>query len=100
MTERVGRIAANRHSLEIGQDLLEQSKRRRHACWRNLLTPLDVINQHPENARAMFSFGGSLVGLSDKGVSGLAAALANAHAFTQELVDRLRNGNRSVSEAA
>jgi xanthine dehydrogenase YagR molybdenum-binding subunit len=29
MTERVCRIAANRHSLEIGQDLLEQSKRRR-----------------------------------------------------------------------
>jgi hypothetical protein len=48
----------------------------------------------------MFSFGGSLAGLTDKGVSGLAAALANAHAFTQELVDRLRNGNKSVSEAA
>src|SRR5271166_3666971 len=38
----------------------------------------------------MFSFGGSLAGLTDKGVSGLSAALANAHAFTQELVDRLR----------
>ena len=48
----------------------------------------------------MFSFGGSLAGLTDKGVSGLPAALANAHAFTQELVDRLRNGNKSVSEAA
>ena len=48
----------------------------------------------------MFSFGGSLAGLTGKGVSGLAAAQANAHAFTQELVDRLRNGNKSVSEAA
>ena len=48
----------------------------------------------------MFSFGGSLAGLTDKGVSGLAAALANAHAFTQELVDRLRNGGKSVNEAA
>ena len=35
-----------------------------------------------------------------QGVSGLEAALANAHAFTQESVDRLRNGNKSVSEAA
>jgi chromosome partitioning protein len=53
-----------------------------------------------EAFRAMFSFGGSLAGLANKGVSGLPAALANAHAFTQELVDRLRNGNKSVSEAA
>ena len=49
---------------------------------------------------AMFSFGGSLAGLAGRGVSGLPAALANAHAFTQELVDRLRNGAKSVSEAA
>ncbi len=48
----------------------------------------------------MFSFGGSLTGLAGKGVSGLPAALANAHAFTQELVDRLRSGGKSVSEAA
>lgn len=47
----------------------------------------------------MFSFGGSLAGLKDKRVGGLPAAPANAHAFTQELVNRLRNGNRSVSEA-
>ncbi len=53
-----------------------------------------------EAFRAMFSFGGSLAGLAGKGVSGLPAALANAHAFTQELVDRLRNGVKSVSEAA
>jgi chromosome partitioning protein len=53
-----------------------------------------------EAFRAMFSFGGSLAGLTGKGVSGLAAALTNAHAFTQELIDRLRNGNQSVSEAA
>ena len=49
--------------------------------------------------RDMFSFGGSLAGLKDKRVGGLPAAPANAHAFTQELVNQLRNGNRSVSEA-
>jgi chromosome partitioning protein len=53
-----------------------------------------------EAFRAMFSFGGSLAGLAGRGVSGLPAALANAHAFTQELVDRLRNGGKSVREAA
>jgi hypothetical protein len=53
-----------------------------------------------EAFRAMFSFGGSLAGLAGKGVSGLPAALANARAFTQELVDTLRNGVKSVSEAA
>ena len=53
-----------------------------------------------EAFRAMFSFGGSLAGLAGKGVRGLAAALANAHAFTQELIDRLRNSVKSVSEAA
>jgi chromosome partitioning protein len=53
-----------------------------------------------EAFRAMFSFGGSLAGLTGRGVSGLPAAVANAHAFTQELVDRLRNGNQSASEAA
>jgi pimeloyl-ACP methyl ester carboxylesterase len=53
-----------------------------------------------EAYRAMFSFGGSLAGLKDKSVGGLPAALANAHAFTQELVHRLRNGNKSVNEAA
>src|SRR5271154_3054875 len=54
MPNRVIWIAANRHSLEIGQDLLEQSKRRRHACWGNLLTPLNMINQHPENAAILY----------------------------------------------
>src|ERR1700722_17608101 len=54
MTERVCRIAADRNSLQIRQDLLEQPKRRRHACWGNFLTPLDVINQHPENAAILY----------------------------------------------
>jgi hypothetical protein len=53
-----------------------------------------------EAFRVMFSFGGSLAGLAGKGMSGLMAALANAHAFAQELVDRLRNGVESASEAA
>jgi len=49
-----------------------------------------------EAYRAMFSYGGTLSALKDKGVSNLSAALNNALEFTSELVERLRNGNKSV----
>jgi chromosome partitioning protein len=49
-----------------------------------------------EAFRAMFSYGGTLPALKDKGVSNLNAALNNALEFTSELVERLRNGNKSV----
>jgi chromosome partitioning protein len=49
-----------------------------------------------EAFRAMFSYGGTLSALKDKGVSNLSAALNNALEFTSELVERIRNGNKSV----
>jgi len=49
-----------------------------------------------EAFRAMFSYGGTLSDLKTKGVSNLNAALSNALEFTAELVERLRNGNKSV----
>ena len=49
-----------------------------------------------EAFRAIFSFGGSLSSLKDKGMSNLPTALANALEFTGEVVERLRNGNQSV----
>ena len=49
-----------------------------------------------EAFRAMFSYGGTISALKDKGVSNLSAALNNALEFTSELVERLRNGNKSV----
>jgi chromosome partitioning protein len=49
-----------------------------------------------EAFRAMFSYGGTISGLKNKGVSNLTAALNNALEFTSELVERLRNGNKSV----
>ena len=51
-----------------------------------------------EAYRAMFSYGGTLSALKDKGVSNLSAALNNALEFTSELVERLRNGNKSVEK--
>ncbi|SDR63389.1 chromosome partitioning protein [Rhizobiales bacterium GAS113] len=45
-----------------------------------------------EAYRAMFSFGGPLASLSDKGVSNLEAALNNARVFTAEVVERLKAG--------
>src|SRR5271154_1563165 len=68
MTERVCRIAADRNSLQIRQDLLEQSKRRRHACWGNFLTPFDMINQHPENAAILY-FSPVLLGHAETGLA-------------------------------
>jgi len=54
-----------------------------------------------EAFRAIFSFGGSLRTLADKGVGNLLAARSNALEFTGEVVDRLRNGNKSsVKEVA
>ena len=49
-----------------------------------------------EAFRAIFSYGGTLADLKDKGVSNLAAALSNALEFTSELIERIRNGNKSV----
>ena len=49
-----------------------------------------------EAYRAMLSFGGTVAGLAGKGVSGLAAAVANANAFVDELLARLSNGNKPI----
>ena len=49
-----------------------------------------------EAFRAMFSYGGTLASLKDKGVSNLNAALGNALELTVELIERLRNGNKTV----
>jgi chromosome partitioning protein len=51
-----------------------------------------------EAYRAIFSYGGSVAGLKDKGVSNVAAALSNALDFTAELIERLRNGNKTVEK--
>jgi chromosome partitioning protein len=50
-----------------------------------------------EPFRALFSFGGSLSSLQDKGMSNLPAALTNAREFTVEVIERLRNGNQPVA---
>jgi len=51
-----------------------------------------------EPFRALFSFGGSLSSLHDKGMSNLPAALTNAREFTVEVIERLRNGNQPVAD--
>jgi chromosome partitioning protein len=45
-----------------------------------------------EAYKAMFSYGGPLEGLRDKGVSNLEAALNNARVFTAEVVELLKAG--------
>jgi chromosome partitioning protein len=51
-----------------------------------------------EAFRAMFSYGGTLPALKDKGVSNLTAAVDNAHALTAELVERLRTNKKEAAQ--
>ncbi len=81
-----------------------QPKTQRHIEERFNELAVPVMNARlydREAFRAIFSFGGSLISLKDKGMSNLPAAMANALEFTSEVVERLRNGNRSpVQEVA
>lgn len=53
-----------------------------------------------EAFRALFSYGGTIQGLEDKGVSNLAAALLNARAFTAEVIDLLRRHKSAPEKPA
>jgi chromosome partitioning protein len=62
-----------------------------------LEVPLFATKLYDREAfRALFSYGGTLAALKDKGVSNLNAALGNALELTVELIERLRNGNKTV----
>jgi chromosome partitioning protein len=70
-----------------------QPKTQRHIEERfgELSVPVFATRLYDREAfRAIFSFGGSLSALADKGVGNLAAAKANALQFASELIERLR----------
>lgn len=50
-----------------------------------------------EAFRAIFSFGGSVAGLADKGVSNLSAAMRNANDFGAEIVEKLRGQKQEAA---
>ena len=81
-----------------------QPKTQRHIEERFVELAVPVLETRlfdREAFRAIFSFGGSLRTLADKGVGNLQAARSNALEFTGEVVDRLRNRNKSsVKEVA
>ena len=52
-----------------------------------------------EAFRAIFSYGGTLQGLADKGVSNLSAAINNAAEFAGEVVQILRDARTQASKA-
>lgn len=52
-----------------------------------------------EAFRAIFSFGGTLSGLAEKGVGGLPTAIANARDYAAEVVERLRGGEKGRAVA-
>ena len=70
-----------------------QPRTQRHIEQRfgELGVPMFAVRLYDREAfRALFSFGGSLATLADKGVGNLAAARANAREFASEVVERLR----------
>jgi chromosome partitioning protein len=77
-----------------------QPKTQRHIedRFRELKVPvLDTRLYDREAFRAIFSFGGSVAGLADKGVSNLKAAIGNADEFAAEVVETLRAGKREAA---
>jgi len=76
-----------------------QPKTQRHIEERFLELSVPIMDTRlydREPFRAIFSFGGSVSSLADKGMSNLPAALSNARAFAAEVVERLRNGNKRL----
>jgi chromosome partitioning protein len=77
--------------------ILPKTQRFIEERFKELGVPVFATKLYDREAfRALFSYGGTLAALKDKGVSNLNAALNNALEFTSELVERLRNGNKSV----
>jgi chromosome partitioning protein len=77
-----------------------QPKTQRHIeeRFRELGVPVLETRLYDREAfRAIFSFGGSVAGLADKGVSNLTAAIGNADAFAGEIVTTLRAGKREAA---
>jgi chromosome partitioning protein len=77
-----------------------QPKTQRHieARFRELAVPILNTRLYDREAfRAIFSFGGSVAGLADKGVSNLKAAIGNADAFAAEIIETLRAGKREAA---
>ena len=83
-----------------------QPKTQRHIedRFRELAVPVLETRLYDREAfRAIFSFGGSVAGLADKGVSNLTAAIANADAFAGEIVEHIARpeaGGRLMSDRA
>ena len=77
-----------------------QPKTQRHIedRFRELAVPVLKTRLYDREAfRAIFSFGGSVAGLADKGVSNLSAAVRNAEDFGAEIVAELRGRKREAA---
>ncbi len=77
-----------------------QPKTQRHIedRFRELAVPVLKTRLYDREAfRAIFSFGGSVAGLADKGVSNLKAAVRNAEDLSAEIVDELRGRKREAA---
>jgi chromosome partitioning protein len=77
--------------------ILPRTQRFIEERFAELKVPIFATKLYDREAfRAIFSYGGSVAGLKEKGVSNRDAAFKNAHELTAELVERLRNGNKTI----
>lgn len=75
--------------------ILPKTQRFIEARFVELAVPVFTTRLYDREAfRAIFSYGGTLAGLKEKGATNLTTAINNALAFASELVERLRNGNK------
>jgi chromosome partitioning protein len=77
-----------------------QPKTQRHIedRFREFAVPVLETRLYDREAfRAIFSFGGSVTGLAEKGVSNVRAAIGNAEDFAAEIVERLRGRKREAA---
>jgi chromosome partitioning protein len=86
--------------LQTRVGLAIQPKTQRHIedRFRELAVPILETRLYDREAfRAIFSFGGSVASLADKGVSNLSAAIRNANDFGAEIVEKLRGQKREAA---
>jgi chromosome partitioning protein len=78
--------------------IVGRTQRHIEARFGEMALPVLAARLHDREAfRSLFSYGGTLAGLSDKAVSNLPAARENARQFVAEIVERLRGPKQEVA---
>jgi chromosome partitioning protein len=78
--------------------IVGRTQRHIEARFGEMTLPVLATRMHDREAfRSLFSYGGTLAGLSNKAVSNLPAAQENARQFVAEIIERLRGPKQEVA---